>query len=256
MLLGERLVVAADFDPQKHSGVKGVRAKVLELGMNLRGLGVYIKVNSVLRAVGYTLIDELHQLGLKVFADLKLTDIPNTLAADGLLLAEAKPEIVTVMCSAGVDAMRALKQAVGTSTEVLGVTVLTSFTKEDYGASFGNSIRADVLKFARLAQLAGLPGVVSAPSEIAMLKARAELLLEFTTPGVRLAGAAIKGDDQNLERVMTPGGAIRVGVKRVVVGRPITEAKPNNEGLPQSPREAAERILNEIAQALEEGGVK
>src|SRR3989344_585276 len=159
MLLGERLVVAADFDTQKHGGIRGVHAKVLELGTNLRGLGVYIKVNSILRACGYGLIDELHQLGLKVFADLKLTDIPNTLAADGLLLAEAKAEIVTVMCSAGVDAMRALRQAVGPNTEVLGVTVLTSFGEEDYGASFGNSVRADVLRFARLAQLAGLPGV-------------------------------------------------------------------------------------------------
>ena len=189
-------------------------------------------------------------------ADLKLTDIPNTLAADGLFLAEAKAEIVTVMCSAGVDGMLALKQAVGPGTEVLGVTVLTSFAKEDYGASFGCDLRVGVLQLARLAQLAGLPGVVSSPAEVAMLKARAELLLDCTTPGVRLAGVTVKGDDQDLGRVMTPGDAIRAKVKRVVVGRPITQAHPNNEGLPQSPREAAERILDEIAQALEEGEMK
>lgn len=256
MLLGDRLAVAADFDPEEHGGIDGVHAKVLELARDLRGLGVYIKVNSILRAVGYNLVDELRDQGLKIFADLKLIDIPATLEADGKFLSKFQPEVLTVMCSAGVDAMRALKQVVGVGTEVLGVTVLTSFTDEDYGASFGNSIRADVLKFARLVQLAGLPGIVSSPAEAAMLKARVELSLELTTPGVRLAGVTIQGDDQNLERVMTPGGAIRAGVKRVVMGRPITGAKPNKDGLPRSPREAAEKILDEIAKALEEGEMK
>ena len=79
----ERLIVAADYSPKVFGGRKGVEEKVLSLAEELSGLGVYILINSILRAVGYNLIDKLHKLGLNVFGDLKLIDIPNTMAATG-----------------------------------------------------------------------------------------------------------------------------------------------------------------------------
>ncbi|MDP3961616.1 MAG: orotidine 5'-phosphate decarboxylase / HUMPS family protein, partial [Pseudorhodobacter sp.] len=100
----ERLIVAADFKPDllKGNGRSWVRRQVLMLADSLKGTGVYLKTNSILRACGYDLIDEIHNRGLKVFADLKFYDIGETLSTDGALLKEFKPELVTVACIAGV----------------------------------------------------------------------------------------------------------------------------------------------------------
>lgn len=239
MEASERLIVAADYDPRKHGGINGVREKVLKLGESLKGLGVIIKVNSVLRACGYDLIDELHELKLRVFADLKLIDIPNTMDTDGAMLAEVKPDLVTVMCCAGIEGMRKTQEAIGGSTEVLGVTVLTSLDEEECQGIFTCSTKAGVLRFARMAQLAGLGGLILSSQEAEMLKAKQELVLSLNTPGIRPDWGLVKGDDQ--ARVMTPGKAIRAGVKRIVVGRPITQA--------ENPREAAEKTLQEIREA-------
>ena len=109
----ERLIVAADYSPKEHGGVEGVRSKVLSLAESLSGLGVNIKVNSVLRALGYSLISRLRDFGLRTFADLKLIDIPHTMKFDGEFLAEFKPEMLTVMCCAGIDGMNAVQKVVG-----------------------------------------------------------------------------------------------------------------------------------------------
>lgn len=246
--LEERLIVAADFDPREHGGVKGVEEKVLQLGTELSGLGVYIKVNSILRASGYTLIEKLHNMGLKVFADLKLIDIPNTLRTDGQILSQFKPELLTVMCNAGIDAMRALQQSVGQDTEVLGVTVLTSLNEEETQQIFSCSAKAGVLRFARMAQLAGVGGLILSPKEIEVVKDRPELNLTLNTPGVRPKWSLVENDDQS--RVLTPKMAIENGADRIVMGRPILQAKPNDQGLPSSPREAVERTLEEIREGI------
>ena len=165
----DRIIVAADYDPRIEGGVSGVRDKVLALGRELEGMGVIIKVNSVLRGCGYGLIADLHELGLPVFADLKLVDIQNTIETDGAMLAEYKPEFVTVMCSAGIDGMRAAQETLGEFTQVLGVTVLTSFDEEECQGIFGCSTKAGVLRFARMAQLAGLSGLILSPQEAEIL---------------------------------------------------------------------------------------
>ncbi len=248
----ERLIVAADYSPIEHGGIQGVKQKVITLAESLKGLGVYIKVNSILRAVGYDLITILHDLGLKVLADLKLIDIPNTMKTDGELLAEVKPELLTVMCCAGIDGMNAVQKAIGPATEILGVTILTSLNEEECQAIFTCSTRAGVLRFARMAQLAGLGGLILSPKEVEVVKDRFELMLSLNTPGVRPEWAIVKGDDQ--ARILTPKKAIQNGAERIVMGRPITQAKANDEGLPQNPREAVKRTLREIEQALEEKG--
>ncbi|MDO8470867.1 MAG: orotidine-5'-phosphate decarboxylase [bacterium] len=235
-----RLIVAADFDPRREGGAREVHDRVLVLAKSLEGTGVIIKVNSVLRAYGYTLISELHDLGLQVFADLKLTDIPNTVETDGAMLKEYKPEFITVMCSTGIDGMRAVRETVGQYTQVLGVTVLTSFNEEECQEIFGCSTKAGVLRFARMAQLAGLSGLILSPQEAEIIKARPELTLSLNTPGIRPLWSLVAGDDQ--ERVMTPAKAIKAGAMRVVIGRPIIQA--------EDPRHAVELALQEITEGL------
>jgi len=247
--LEERLIVAADYSPEEHGGILGVEKKVFALAKDLEGLGVYIKINSVLRSVGYGLITKLHDLGLKVFADLKLIDIPNTMQTDAEMLAEVKPDILTVMCCAGIDGMNDVQKVLGNSTEVLGVTVLTSLNEEECQGIFSCSTKAGVLKFARMAQLAGLGGLILSPQEVDILKGRFELTLCLNTPGIRPEWSLVESDDQ--ARVTTPSKAIQSGADRIVIGRPITGAKKNDKGLPNTPKEAVVRTLEEIQIGLE-----
>jgi len=242
----ERLVVAADFSPKDYGGRKGVADRVFRLAKELEGLGVYIKVNSILRDIGYDLIHILHNHGLKVMADLKLIDIDRTMATDGQLLEEAKPEIVTVMCCAGIAGMVAVKREL-TTTEVVGVTVLTTFDDPDCDAIFTCSVEAGVLRLARLAQLAQIDGLVMAPKEVAIISSRVEITLDQNTPNVRPNWSQVQGDTQNVKRQMTPKEAIDIGARRIIMGGPIVGAKPNNEGKPQSPREAVGRVLEEMS---------
>lgn len=244
----EGLIIAADYSPKDFGGIQGVEEQVLKLGQELTGLGIYIKVNSVLRAAGYSLVTKLHDLGLKVFADLKLIDIPKTMSIDGEMLREVQPDIVTVMCCAGIDGMNAVQKVLGDITEILGVTVLTSLNEEECQAIFTCSTKAGVLRFARMAQLSGLGGLILSPKEVNILNGRFELTLGLNTPGIRPKWSLVEGDDQ--ARVLTPGEAISNGANRIVIGRPITQAKPNDKGLPQSPREAVEQTLEEIQAAL------
>jgi len=191
----------------------------------------------------------LHDMGVKVFADLKLIDIKNTMQFDAEFLAEFEPEIVTVMCCAGIDGMNAVQEVIGKKTMVLGVTVLTSLNEEECQAIFTCSTKAGVLKFARMAQLAKLGGLILSPKELDVVNDRFELTLSLNTPGIRPEWAIVEGDDQT--RVVTPLQAIENGAERIVMGRPITGAKPNDEGFPQNPREAVERTLEEIKAGLD-----
>ncbi|HHD92221.1 MAG TPA: orotidine-5'-phosphate decarboxylase [Candidatus Portnoybacteria bacterium] len=249
--LEERLIVAADYSPKDFGGIQGVEKKVLALAQELEGLGIYIKINSILRATGYGLITKLHNLGLKVFADLKLIDIPNTIRTDAEMLTEVKPEIITVMCCAGIDGLNTAQETLGNTSKVFGVTVLTSLDEEECQSIFACPSRAGVLRFARIAQLAGLSGLVLSPQETNIISKRPELKLSLNTPGIRPKWSLVEGDDQNQKRVLTPQKAIENGAERIIMGRPITRARLNNQGfLPQNPREAAKWTLEEIEAGL------
>jgi len=240
MDLSEKLIVAADFDPRKVGGFDGVRSKVLTLASELKGLGVIIKVNSFLRAYGYELIDVLHELGLKVFADLKLIDIPATMEIDAAMLLDHKPDFLTVMCCAGIDGMNVVQKTLP-NTKVLGVTVLTSLNEEECQAIFTCSSEEGVLRFAHMAQDAGLGELILSPKEVDLIRSDLELQLGLNTPGIRPVWSLVEGDDQS--RVLTPEQAIRNGAERVVIGRPITQAK--------NPREAVQKTLEEIERGLQ-----
>lgn len=251
LTLAERLIVAADFKPPKGTeppiDQKGsphlrywVENKVLALADSLKGTGVYLKVNSALRACGYELIDKIHARGLRVFADLKLIDIGETLSTDGVLLKEAKPELLTTMCVSGIAAMQALKAELP-YTEVLGVTVLTSLNDVDTQAMFTCSTEKAVMRLARFAADAKIDGLISSPREADMLRSEFGVMLSINTPAIRPAWAIVAGDDQNPGRIMTPAKALNAGADRIVVGRPIT--KPS-EGM--TPYDAVMRTLAEI----------
>lgn len=197
-------------------------------------------MNSALRAVGYELIDVIHSYGLRVFADLKLFDIGETLETDGMFLRQWAPELVTVACAAGVPAMARLKQSLPES-EVLGITVLTTFKEEDSMAMFSCSTMEAAKRFAHFAKSADLNGLISSPAEAAVLRSEFGLFFSLNTPGVRFDGERVKGDDQNQARVMTPRRAIEAGADRIVMGRPITQTG--------DPVKAVQRALSEIKAA-------
>ncbi len=237
----ERLIVAADFKPAAPDGKDWVRAQVLRLADSLNGTGVYLKVNSALRACGYDLIREIQCRDLRVFADLKLFDIGETLSTDGALLREARPELLTTVCAAGVTAMQMLKAELP-DTEVLGVTVLTSLKDADTQAMFTCSTEEAVIRFAQVAADAKIDGLISSPQEAEALRAKFGMLLSLNTPAIRPTWAIVPGDDQNPDRIMTPAKAIKAGADRIVVGRPIVRAA--------NPYDAVMRTIEEIASAM------
>jgi len=246
----ERLIVAADFKPSKEQIENEAaliapmkvrdwtKKKVLALADSLKGTRVYLKVNSALRACGYGLIDEIHSRGLRVFADLKLIDIGETLSTDGVHIREAKPELLTTMCVSGLTAMQALKVELP-DTEILGVTVLTSLKDADTQAIFNCSIEEAVMRFAQVAAEAKIHGLISSPKQATKLRSEFGNRFTLNTPAIRPHWAIVPGDDQNPDEIMTPSKAIKAGADRIVVGRPIVKA--------EKPYDAVMRTIEEIA---------
>ena len=240
----ERLIVAADFKPDHRKGENrnSARFQVRMLADKLALTGVYLKLESNLRG-DYNLIKDIHSRGLNVMADLKLFGTPETLSADGRFLRELRPQIVTVCCAAEVKAMAALKAELP-DTEVLGVTVLTTLDEENAWHTYHGSVLEAGLRFAQMALDAKLDGLVSAPAEASRLREVFGNALTINTPNVRPAWASVEDDDQNPTRVMTPSEAIKAGVDRIVVGRPILRH--------QNPYDAVMHIIEEIAIAAEQ----
>ena len=158
--------------------------------------------------------------GRDVFLDLKLHDIPNTVAGAARSVADLAPEYLTVHASGGPDMVRAAVDALPT-TRVVGVTVLTSLTAEQLAAVGFTGTPLDVVR--RLAVLAvegGARALVCSPLEVADVRREVGPDVRLITPGVRPAGGAI-GDQA---RVATPQRALADGADLLVVGRPITGA--------------------------------
>lgn len=237
--ISERLIIAADFAPDS-SGRKGVHKKIMALADQLEGTGVIFKMNSALRALGMGLIREINERGLKVFADYKLVDIPATMEIDGLFLTEDQPAIVTAMANAGTRGLRALSNVLPL-TEVLAVTVLTSLDEEECLEIFGCTPAEGVARFAKIAQDGNVDGLILSPKELGIIADMPDIYLDCNTPGIRPSWTVVEGDDQS--RVTTPADAIAAGAKRLVIGRPITQA--------DNPRMAVERTLDEIASVLD-----
>ncbi len=181
-------------------------------------------------AQGIAGVDKIRQVtGRKIFLDLKLHDIPNTVAGAVKSVARCAPDYLTIHTSGGKAMMQAAAEAAG-GIKLLGVTVLTTLDENDLDSVGQKGPAADqALRLAALAKASGLYGVVCSPHEIARLKK--ESGLPVVVPGIRPANAA-KGDQK---RVMTPEEAVILGADYLVIGRPITDAN--------DPAEAAADIL-------------
>jgi orotidine-5'-phosphate decarboxylase len=159
-------------------------------------------------------------LGLPVFLDLKLHDIPNTVAGALHSLAGLAPAIVTVHATGGHAMLAAARAAAPAATKVVAVTVLTSLDDDDLvAAGVAGGTAAQVLRLAGVVRGAGLDGVVASPHETAAVRAAWPDAL-IVVPGVRPDGSAV-GDQK---RVMTPRQARDAGASVLVIGRPITGA--------------------------------
>lgn len=161
--------------------------------------------------------------GLPVFLDLKLHDIPNTVAGGLRALADLAPSIVNVHAGGGGAMMRAAAEAVsGRTTQVIAVTVLTSLDSADLAeVGFAEGAASDhALNLARLARASGMAGVVCSTHDLGVI--RGALGAEFLTvvPGIRPAGA----ETEDQKRIATPAWAVKTGADILVVGRPITRA--------------------------------
>ena len=165
------------------------------------------------------------ETGLPIFLDLKLHDIPNTVAGGLRAVLPLKPFIVNVHASGGVAMMQAARKAVdeagGARPLVIGVTVLTSLDEDDLAqAGVQGSAGDQVRRLAANAQEAGLDGVVCSAHEIEALRRDCGPSFKLIVPGIRPAGADV-GDQK---RIMTPVDALSQGADFLVIGRPITEA--------------------------------
>lgn len=235
-----RLIVSLDPKPNQSFEPVSLEKQIETFARSLEGMGVCIKLNSFLRIFGFGLIRQFREeYGLEVFADLKLYDTYPTMEHDAHLLALTKPKFLTVHTLSSVPSMRRVQELLP-DTNVLGVTILTEQDSDYTQATFMCSLQDGVLRLAHRADLAELDGIIAAPAEIPLLR-QAYGDLSIVTPNVRPAWAKVQHDNQNQARAMTPHDAIVAGAERIIVGRPITQAK--------DPRAAVERILEEIEEA-------
>jgi orotidine-5'-phosphate decarboxylase len=199
------------------------------------GLELYI-------AAGPSVVEALVRHGHSVFLDLKLHDIPNTVAAAVRSAASLGAGLLTIHAAGGPAMMAAAQGAVSAlsnAPQLLAVTVLTSMDRSQLIATGVEHTPADqVMLLAKAGLEAGIRGFVCSPQEVAALRALTGNDGVLVTPGIRPSGSD-QGDQQ---RIATPSAALKEGASYLVVGRPITQAP--------DPAMAAEAILQEIAEAL------
>ncbi|HEY2614107.1 MAG TPA: orotidine-5'-phosphate decarboxylase [Chthoniobacterales bacterium] len=224
----DRLIVALDFASQAEalSLVSGLADSVSTYKI---GLQLYTAAGpAIIRAVAAT--------GAKIFLDLKLHDIPNTVAKAVAAAGELGVQMLTVHLSGGREMLEAAAKTKPANLLLLGVTVLTSANEETLAATGVNGALEDqVLRLAELGKNSRIDGLITSPHEVRLLREKLGSEIKIITPGVRPAWAV--AHDQ--KRFATPREALKNGADYLVIGRPIT-ADPQ-------PRAAVERLLDEIA---------
>ena len=196
------------------------RAKAL--AEQLRGMAGGVKLGlEFFSACGPAGVNSILELGLPVFLDLKLHDIPNTVAKAVAALRPLEPAVLTVHAAGGRAMLEAAKAAASPTTKVVAVTVLTSLDGDDLRSVGVDSGPADqVRRLAAIARDSGLDGIVCSGAEVGAAKASWPDGF-FVVPGVRPQGGAA-GDQK---RVVTPREALDLGASILVIGRPVTGAE-------------------------------
>ncbi len=233
----DRIIIALDVKDKDEAAkvVSGLKdARTFKVGLEL------------FTAEGPALFKKLKVLRKDIFLDLKLHDIPNTVAGATRSAVRHGVQMMTIHTSGGREMMARAVAAARETAEaeklarplLLGVTVLTSMKAAELDEIGMNpDVAAQVLRLAGLAKAAGMDGVVCSPQEIEIIRKEFGRGLLVVTPGIRPAWAAA----QDQKRIMTPAEAVAKGADYLVIGRPITGAP--------SPAEAFLRIVEELAQS-------
>jgi len=236
------LIVALDFDSLT-TAVKFAK-QVADL------VGLFKIGSQLFTSAGPEAVRQVAQLGTGIFLDLKFHDIPNTVAG-AVLASAAMPgvQLVNVHALGGTSMMRAAAQAVSAGvpmgadrTRLLAVTILTSMDQKAMReVGVGGAPQTRVVKLAKLAQAAGVDGVVASVQEAKAIRKACGREFLIVTPGVRPKTKSVDAKQDDQARTATPREAMKAGADFIVVGRPILAAA--------DPRSAAQEIVEEIAAA-------
>lgn len=232
MSMSDKLIVALDVDSLE---------KATALVNELRDYAGAFKVGKELfTRAGFQIVKTIQEKGSRVFLDLKYHDIPTTVRGAARAASDLGVSFFTVHASGGSEMLKAAAEGVCDSGREdvisLAVTVLTSIDEERLKGEMkvAQDLAEHVLHLAKLAQNAGLKGVVASPREIRDIRQACGSDFVIVTPGVRPDWAG-RNDQQ---RTLTPRAAIEAGANYIVIGRPITQAA--------DPKKAARRILEEM----------
>ena len=237
-------------DP-KESLIVALDAQTLEVAeqwlSDLKGVVHYYKVGlELFTAHGWKAVNLVKNYGGRVFLDLKLHDIPNTVSRTLAAVCDHEVYMVNVHALGGFEMMRMAREAVEKYSagrvkkpKLIAVTILTSHDQKSLSKDLRvrGSVKDEVLHLAGLAQKAGLDGIVCSPEETAWVRKKLKNDFLIVTPGIRPVGAD-RGDQK---RIYTPEKALKAGSDYMVVGRPITQAS--------NPKEAALQIMAAIEAA-------
>ena len=223
------------------------RERLNSILKEIEGEDVWVKVGlEAVCSFGLDIVKELKEKGFKVFADMKLHDIPNTVESAARVIVRNGADMLNVHCTGGKTMCEFAVRGVKEEAEklgikkplILGVTALTSMGPEDFGAiGMRGTAREIVIRLATLGKESGLDGIISSANEIRVVREYFGKDFVILTPGIRPQNGSI--DDQ--KRVSTPTEAVKAGADYLVIGRPITAS--------ENPKDSLRKILNEINEA-------
>jgi orotidine-5'-phosphate decarboxylase len=213
-----------------------VKKQALELVEQLRGEISFFKIGlQLFTSAGPAVVREVLGTGAKVFLDLKLYDIPNTVAHAVESAANLGVQMLTIHLSGGETMLKAAVAAGPKEMSILGVTLLTSFDETAIRAlGISSTIEEQVSRLAKMGVAAGIDGLVVSPHEIEVLRPQFGHDIELVVPGIRPSWS----ETADQKRVMTPRQALDASADYLVIGRPIIAHS--------NPREAVAKILAEI----------
>jgi len=237
LLAKDRIILALDVDTEAQA-VELVKSLKDDVGAFKVGMQLY-------NSMGPAIVQKINDIGGKVFVDLKLHDIPNTVASAAKVLTGLNCLMFNVHAAGGRIMMQETAQATATEAQKLGinppivlaVTVLTSLSQQQLNEDMlipDLTVEEVVVKWARMAQESGLNGVVCSPQEITAIRKACGDDFIIVTPGIRPAWS----DSNDQKRITTPRQALDLGADYMVIGRPITAAA--------NPQKAAQRIREEL----------
>lgn len=204
--------------------------RAIDIAKQLAGTGCWLKIGLELYALsGLSLVQKFKEMGFNIFLDLKLHDIPNTVARTMQVLVDSAVDMINVHCVGGYDMMaRAAEIGNKSGKKIIGVTVLTSMGQDELlRVGVKSTVEEQVINLALLAKKAGLDGVVASAREVTSIRKACGSEFLLVTPGIRPAGS----EQNDQVRVLTPNEALETGSSYLVVGRPITAAGNPREAL-------------------------